>query len=511
MTNLDTKIAELAEKYTPLAAEILREAIRIPADTYDENLSGGMSNNEGPRLEYLKKRIVEVGAVASAEDVWFDDFGNLIWKVMNPNDGIEPEKRRVVWFDGHTDTVDPLRAQWQKKIGGGIDCFNGLVDPEKVDQEFLRSQLGYLPPKEEWDQLIFGRGSADQLAGVIDQIIATKICLELIEEGALDGVVIYSIGTIAEEDNDGGGPMFIIRNDLPNHPEMVPDVVIMTEGTGETNLGALGIYRGQRGRMQIEVEVVGQSAHGSMPHMGKNPLEFGARIIAEACDKFNEKIGILDHEFLSQGTRTASWCKIDTPSDCAVPDRFVFRFDRRMTVGESPEFCLQHIEQLDSVKFARENGCQVNISVPRYNLNSWRGVPADNDQIYLGWVTPEEHPSIQVAVDAYKRMISPHLEDCMNRDITGKTYHIPKEPRVDRWIFSTDGVGYPIPKDQKEVKVTDYKRWVQSGDFIHPAMLGIGAGCEHNTHKIGEFVDMREMRHTIAFMARYPSLFVSQQ
>ena len=44
---------------------------------------------------------------------------------------------------------------------------------------------------------------------------------------------------------------------------------------------ALGIYRGQRGRMQIEVTVTGRSCHGSMPSEGLNPLEFGAAILDE--------------------------------------------------------------------------------------------------------------------------------------------------------------------------------------------------------------------------------------
>lgn len=59
--------------------------------------------------------------------------------------------------------------------------------------------------------------------------------------------------------------------------------------------------------------------------------------------------------FLSSGTRTASWGIIDTPSDCAVPARFVFRFDRRLTIGETAEQSLNDMESLESVKFARDH------------------------------------------------------------------------------------------------------------------------------------------------------------
>lgn len=36
--SLDEKIAQLAEKYLPLAEEILKEAIRIPADYVDTSM-----------------------------------------------------------------------------------------------------------------------------------------------------------------------------------------------------------------------------------------------------------------------------------------------------------------------------------------------------------------------------------------------------------------------------------------------------------------------------------------
>lgn len=65
-----------------------------------------------------------------------------------------------------------------------------------------------------------------------------------------------SYGTVSEEDNDGGAPMYVVNNVFPNaQPELIPDVVIITEGTGDTRAGSVGIYRGQRGRMTIEVTV----------------------------------------------------------------------------------------------------------------------------------------------------------------------------------------------------------------------------------------------------------------
>jgi acetylornithine deacetylase/succinyl-diaminopimelate desuccinylase-like protein len=428
--------------------------------------------------------------------------------VEDSSDGIPAAQKRVIYWDGHTDTVRALRSQWRETLGG-VDAYDGLRAGEPLDRDALRDGLGYVPPDSEWDNLVFGRGSADQLAGVVAQIVATRILLELAPEGALRGAIVRSYATAAEEDNDGGGPMHLMSRVLPGAPpELVPDAVVLTEGTGDANKGALGIYRGQRGRMQIELTVTGRSCHGSMPWEGLNPLEFGGAIVAEAARRYDDRDGFRDHEFLGHGTRTASWAHLETPSDCAVPDRFRVRFDRRLTVGESPEQARRDVETLDAVAAARAAGLDVEVTVPRYRQKTWRGYLADNPQIYMGWLTPEDHPVIRAAVEAYRGVVTPHVAEPAGG---AQGAMLRQEPRVDRWIFSTDGVGFPIPASDDSIGIPESKGWVFSGEIKHPAMFGIGAGIEQNTHKIGECVDTRELQHAIAVLARFPSVFVASR
>ena len=512
MSKLDTRIAELAAEYRGLGGEILAEAIRIPADYVDKppDQGGdplcGLSNHEGPRLEYLRRRLIEIGGVFSEDDVGFDAYGNLVWHLEDENDPTPSSEKKIIYLDGHTDTVKALRSQWTAKIGPGVDAYDGQ-GTGAIDWAFLEDELGWLPPESERHNLIFGRGSADQLSGVISQLIASKILVELAPEGALRGAVVRSYATAAEEDNDGGGPMYLTRKVLPGAPpEIIPDVVILTEGTGDSAKGALGIYRGQRGRMQIRVSVTGRSCHGSMPWEGLNPLEFGAAIIVEARQQYDSGEGFSSHAFLGDGSRTASWAVLESPSDCAVPDRFVFRFDRRLTVGETPEGAVEAIASLPAVARAREAGLQVDVEVPIYKDPTWKGYVPGNPQIYMGWETPEDHPAIQCVADVYRRVVRPNV-DADAAQVSGGT--LKTEPRIDRWIFSTDGVGFPIPLDI-DVQVPASKRWVEAGDFKHPAMFGCGPGIEQNTHKIGEVVDLRELQHAVAVIARFPSAYVEQ-
>ena len=506
-TTLDERIVAAARQSLANAIELLREAIRIPADHVGRPTSGGgdpecgLSNHEGPRLEYLKRRIVELGAVDRDEDVDFDAFGNLYWTLEDPDDGVAPEDKVVIYFDGHTDTVQALRPRWREAIGG-IDAYDGLADAENVDEDFLRRELGYLPPRDEWKHLLWGRGSADQLGGVVCQIIASSILRKLRNQGALSGVIVRSYATVAEEDNDGGGPMYFIGEGLKGAgPDRIPDVVILTEGTGCSETGALGIYRGQRGRMQIEVEVTGKSCHGSMPWEGRNPLEYGGAILAEAAERYRQGDGFGDDDFLGSGSRTASWAALETPSDCAVPERFTFRLDRRLTAGEDPERARLDIAELPSVVRAREDGLEVEVRIPVYETLTWKGYRPGNAQVYPGWVTPEDHPAIAAATQAYRSVVTPQVLE------EGTAGALRRQPRVSRWVFSTDGVGVPLPSDLAEVEVPSSKKWIELPPYHHPAMFGIGPGIEQNTHKIGECVDTRELAPVIAFLARFPSLY----
>jgi acetylornithine deacetylase/succinyl-diaminopimelate desuccinylase-like protein len=512
---LDARIAAAAARDLPLAASILREAIRIPADHVDRPVGApagvpggdplcGTSNHEGPRLEYLRRTIREIGALAHEDDVGYDAFGNLGWVLEDRDDGVPREEKKVVCLDGHGDTVNPLRAQWHEKTGG-LDPFLGLVDAGRLDHGFLRRTLGWLPPDEEWAHVVFGRGAADQLGGVVAQIVASRILVELAPEGALRGVIVRGFVTVAEEDNEGGGPLYLTRRVLPGAPPaMIPDVVILTEMTGDTTNGALVIRRGQRGRMLIEVRVTGRSCHGSIPAEGLNPLEHGGAILAEAAERHARREGFREDPLLGAGTRTATWAELETASDCSVPERFTFRFDRRLTSGESPEQALHDLEGLESVRRARAAGLRVEIAVPVYERPTWRGYVPGNPQVYLSWLTPAEHPAIEAALATYRSVVTPHVAV---REEGGGSLR--REPRLGRWVFSTDGVGWPSPLSERALEVPARKNWVAAGEYRHPAMFGFGSGIMQNAHKIGEALDLRELQHAIAFLARYPSVFAA--
>jgi len=76
-----------------------------------------------------------------------------LYIVMSPpefllKDTTPRAEKRVIYFDGHTDTVNPLPQQWKDRLGEGVDAFDGLIDADKVNEAAIQKHLGYIPPKE---------------------------------------------------------------------------------------------------------------------------------------------------------------------------------------------------------------------------------------------------------------------------------------------------------------------------------------------------------------------------
>ena len=81
---------------------------------------------------------------------------------------------------------------------------------------------------------------------------------------------VYKRQADAIRDCDGLCWQYIINED-----KVRPDFVVSTEPTDG------GIYRGQRGRMEIRVDVKGVSCHGSAPERGDNAIYKMADILQD--------------------------------------------------------------------------------------------------------------------------------------------------------------------------------------------------------------------------------------
>ena len=391
------KIKEAAENYGPQMTMFLRELVAIPGESCGE--------------EGHIRRIEKEMEALSFDKVEIDPMGNVLGYIGNG--------KTLIAFDAHIDTV------------GLGEMSNWQFDPYK----------GY-----ENDTEIGGRGTSDQLGGIVSSVYGAKIMKDL---GLLsDKYTILVTGTVQEEDCDGLCWQYILNED-----KIRPEFVVITEPTDGN------IYRGQRGRMEIRIEVRGISCHGSAPERGDNAIYKMADIIKDV-QALNDRLHY--DPFLGKGTLAVSQSFYNSPSRCAVADMAAISIDRRLTDGETWEMALDEIRALPSVK-----KYNAEVTMYEYDRPSWTGLVYPTECYFPTWVLPEGHPATIAMVESYRGMYG--------------------EPKVDKWTFSTNGVSimgrYGIP------------------------CIGFGPGKEAQAHAPNEITWKNDLIKCAAIYAALPTIY----
>jgi putative selenium metabolism hydrolase len=212
------KILAKAEEYKPEISAFLRDMIRIPSESCEE--------------EKVILRIKEEMEKVGFDKIEIDPMGNILGYIGSGS--------HVIAIDAHIDTV-------------------GVGDESLWDYDPFE---GY-----EDDEIIIGRGASDQEGGMASMVYAGKIIKEL---GLEDDYTLVITGTVQEEDCDGLCWHYILEED-----DIKPEFVVITEPS------SCNIYRGHRGRMEMKVSTHGVSCHGSAPERGDNAIYKMAPIINE--------------------------------------------------------------------------------------------------------------------------------------------------------------------------------------------------------------------------------------
>lgn len=391
------KIKAAAEACLPEMAAFLRDLVRIPGESCSE--------------KQVIQRIAREMEAAGFDKVDIDPMGNLL--------GYMGSGKKLVAFDAHIDTVGVgNRANWD------FDPYEGF----------------------ETETEIGGRGTSDQLGGIVSAVYGAKLMKDL---GLLsEAYTVLVTGTVQEEDCDGLCWQYIINED-----NVRPDFVVITEPTDGS------ICRGQRGRMEIRVEVRGVSCHGSAPERGDNAIYKMADILQEVR-ALNGRLK--NDAFLGKGTVTTSEIFFTSPSRCAVADSCAVSLDRRLTHGETYETALAEVRALPS--------CQkynASITMYRYDRPSYTGLVYPTDCFFPTWVIPSDHPAAKAMIQAYQGMYG--------------------EPKVDKWTFSTNGVSI-------------------MGRFGIPC-IGFGPGKEAQAHAPNERTWKADLVRCAAVYAALPSIY----
>ena len=386
------EILAKAVQYEDETVRFLTDMVTIPA----------FSTKEKDVVLCIKNEMIAAGF----DDVFIDPLGNVIGRIGNGP--------KVIAFDAHIDTVYP----------GDLS----LWDFDPFDAHVKNRQ-------------VWGRGTVDQEGGMASMVTAARIIKDL---NLQDGFTLYFTGTVMEEDCDGLCWQYIIKED-----KIVPELVVITEPTN------MNIYRGHRGRMEMQVHVKGLSCHGSAPERGDNAIYKISRIALE-IEKLHERLTTDD--FLGKGSIAVTEVYFTGPSQCAVPDSARIHLDRRLTWGETKESAVEEVREACMLAGHPD----AHIEVLTYNEAAYTGLVYPTEKYYPTWVTPADSLWVKAAEEAYLKGLG-------------------RKPIVDKWTFSTNGVAI-------------------AGMHKIPC-IGLGPGNEELAHAPNESTPIEHLNEAAAFYA----------
>lgn len=394
---MEEQIAALNQRVAASADQILtffREIVAIPSMDSDIEAVGARVGKEMTALGF--------------DEVYVDKYGSIVGRIGNGE--------TIILFDCHLDTVgigDPSQWAW--------DPFVGKIEDGKL----------------------YARGAVDEKNSAPGIVYGMAIARDL---GLLDGYTAYFLGNIEEWCDGVGCQAFVEWEGIR------PDFVVIGEPTN------MQVYRGHKGRLELEVVCKGKSAHAASNYMGDNAI-YKMLPVINAIDKMGPDLRT--HEFLGQGRITVTRVQSVSPSDNAVPDECRIFIDRRVTFGDTKESVIAEIEAV----IPAAHRADFAIHELLYTEPSHTGAVFAYEKYFPAWALDEEDPYIVAG------------------KVTRKAIWGVDGP-AGKWDFSTNG---------------NYWR----GKAGIPS-LGFGPGNEIYAHAVNEHVPLHDVVEATKFYALLP-------
>jgi putative selenium metabolism hydrolase len=380
----------------------LRELCAIPS----------MDSQIGPVGERVQAEMRKLGF----DETWFDSMGNTVGRIGNGP--------RKILFDSHIDTVgigDPDEWKW--------DPFVGKIE----------------------DGRFYARGACDEKGSTPGMVYGLAIAHRL---GLLEGWTAYYFGNM-EEWCDG-----IACHALVEHEGIRPDFVVIGEPT------KMQVYRGHKGRVEMQIVAKGKSAHAASNHLGDNAI-YKVLPMIEGISAMEPQLG--DDPFLGHGKITVTDMTVETPSINAVPNQCIVYIDRRLTFGESMADAIQRVRDL--IPVVERDAGNIRVEMLRYSEPSYTGFVFPVDKYFPAWALEPDHPFVQAGL------------------ATAQLIGLP-EHEAGKWNFSTNGIYW-------------------AGKAGIPS-IGFGPGEEETAHTVLDSVLLDDVVKATEFYALLPAILDSQ-
>ncbi|MBQ9827478.1 MAG: M20/M25/M40 family metallo-hydrolase [Lachnospiraceae bacterium] len=315
------------------------------------------SEQEGGVADILIRELEKIGV-----QNYRDEAGNVIGILKGEEGG------PTVLLNGHMDFVpEGNLAAW-----GGHDPFDPVVE----------------------DGRLYGRGTTDMLQGLFSQFFAFREIKRFVDKGgSFKGTLVFS-GVVCEEPAESMGAIYLFENTLPKF-DIKPDVVYLSEPT------AGDLYIGQRGKVELVVDVFGKVAHSSAPWQGISAVEKAMPLIEAVMNNFYKTSVV--HEKLGFGAMTITDIEVKPGRmySC-VPDHCSITIDRRYVPPVTIPDTIKEVQDFIDFMAAKDPDFKAEVHQRINFRKGYTGFGLDVKKQHPAWINDADNKYVKRAFEVLR-------------------------------------------------------------------------------------------------------------
>ncbi len=317
-----------------------------------------LSGKEKNISELFMKAMEEIGV-----EHFRDECGNVVGVIRGDGEGIN------VLLTGHMDVVPE----------GSLEAWKPY---EPFNPEVSNGRL-------------YGRGISDMLSGLTCEFFAFKEIKKLVDNGAkLAGNLIFA-AVVYEEPAESIGTIYLMEHTLKEH-NLPVDLCYL----GEPSDGNIAI--GQRGKIELVVEVYGKVAHSSAPKEGINAVEKAMPVLNAVINNFNEPP--VKHEMGQSSMVITDVVVSPGKKYSCVPDKCEITIDQRYVPPMTIEDTIGRIQAFLDEQSAKDSDFKAVVH-PRTNKRvCYTGYESEKAKQHPAWVTGGENKYVELTYNILKEL-----------------------------------------------------------------------------------------------------------
>ena len=340
----------------------MKEYFRQMADEWVAMMTAAIktrpySEEEGGVADILMGEMAKLGV-----EHYRDEAGNVIGILKGEEGG------PTVLLDGHMDVV----PEGNPDAWGKYDPFDPVVEDGKL----------------------YGRGTTDMLQGLFSQFFAFREIKRYMDKGGtFKGTLVFT-GVVCEEPAESMGAIYLCENTLPKYG-IKPDVCYLSEPTHGD------LYIGQRGKVELVVDVFGKVAHSSAPWQGISAVEKAMPVLEAISNNFYKPSVV--HEKLGFGAMTVTDIEV-TPGRMysCVPDHCSITIDRRYVPPVTIEDTINEVREFLDFMAAKDPDFKAEVHQRINFRKGYTGFGMDVKKQHPAWINEPGNKYVERAFEVLR-------------------------------------------------------------------------------------------------------------